>query len=125
MIRRMSPPRTGVSNNRATKRRRVRSGDDGQATAVKLINYQSRGVAPPGSAPALGAGGRWFESSRPDHSTTSLFCRSNLTTCLVEGHMDRFEQFIQERKYLTNVSPRTIQWYRESFKWMANEQPDS
>ena len=29
---------------------------------------QSRGVAQPGSAPALGAGGRWFESSRPDHS---------------------------------------------------------
>src|SRR5437773_4132914 len=27
----------------------------------------SRGVAQPGSAPALGAGGRWFESSRPDH----------------------------------------------------------
>ena len=26
----------------------------------------SRGVAQPGSAPALGAGGRWFESSRPD-----------------------------------------------------------
>jgi hypothetical protein len=27
---------------------------------------RSRGVAQPGSAPALGAGGRWFESSRPD-----------------------------------------------------------
>ena len=26
-----------------------------------------RGVAQPGRAPALGAGGRWFESSRPDH----------------------------------------------------------
>jgi hypothetical protein len=25
-----------------------------------------RGVAQLGSAPALGAGGRWFESSRPD-----------------------------------------------------------
>ncbi len=25
-----------------------------------------RGVAQPGSAPALGAGGRWFESSLPD-----------------------------------------------------------
>ena len=33
-----------------------------------------RGVAQPGSAPALGAGGRWFESSRPDHSLT--FVRS-------------------------------------------------
>ena len=28
---------------------------------------RERGVAQPGSAPALGAGGRWFESSRPDH----------------------------------------------------------
>ena len=27
----------------------------------------SRGVAQPGSAPALGAGGRRFKSSRPDH----------------------------------------------------------
>ena len=27
----------------------------------------SRSVAQPGSAPALGAGGRWFESSRSDH----------------------------------------------------------
>ena len=26
-----------------------------------------RGVAQPGSAPALGAGGRWFKSNRPDH----------------------------------------------------------
>ena len=29
-----------------------------------------RGVAQPGSAPALGAGGRWFESSRPDQIQT-------------------------------------------------------
>ena len=33
----------------------------------KIRVTQSRGVAQPGSAPALGAGGRWFESSRPDH----------------------------------------------------------
>ena len=26
-----------------------------------------RGVAQSGSAPAWGAGGRWFESSHPDH----------------------------------------------------------
>src|SRR5713226_1150458 len=32
----------------------------------KIKGLQSRGVAQPGSAPALGAGGRWFESSRPD-----------------------------------------------------------
>ena len=28
---------------------------------------KSRGVAQSGSAPASGAGGRWFKSSRPDH----------------------------------------------------------
>ena len=27
---------------------------------------EDRGVAQPGSAPASGAGGRWFKSSRPD-----------------------------------------------------------
>jgi hypothetical protein len=30
-----------------------------------------RGVAQPGSAPALGAGGRQFKSDRPDQSKTS------------------------------------------------------
>ncbi len=34
-------------------------------------SQQSRGVAQPGSAPASGAGGRRFESSRPDHSFQS------------------------------------------------------
>src|SRR5262249_18526314 len=29
--------------------------------------FQGRGVAQLGSAPAWGAGGRWFKSSRPDH----------------------------------------------------------
>ena len=29
--------------------------------------HRRRGVAQPGSAPAWGAGGRWFESNRPDH----------------------------------------------------------
>ncbi len=35
-----------------------------------------------------------------------------------------FEQFIRERQFLHNVSPRTIQWYRESFKWLNDEHPD-
>lgn len=26
------------------------------------------------------------------------------------------EQFTQERKYLKNVTPRTLTWYRHSFK---------
>src|SRR5688572_14939886 len=42
-----------------------------QKTAVELGFFKSRGVAQPGSAPALGAGGRWFESSRPDHFSSS------------------------------------------------------
>jgi integrase/recombinase XerD len=37
---------------------------------------------------------------------------------------ERFEQFIKERQFLNNVSPRTLQWYRESFKWLNDEQPD-
>jgi hypothetical protein len=36
-------------------------------TVVRSVELKCRGVAQPGSAPALGAGGRWFESSRPDH----------------------------------------------------------
>jgi len=35
-----------------------------------------------------------------------------------------FEQFIRERQYLHNVSPRTIQWYNEAFKWLQNAEPD-
>ena len=35
-------------------------------TGRRCYNRCSRGVAQPGSAPALGAGGREFESRRPD-----------------------------------------------------------
>lgn len=35
----------------------------------------------------------------------------------------RFEQFIQERKYLVNVSPRTIEWYRASLRWLPTPEP--
>jgi hypothetical protein len=35
----------------------------------------------------------------------------------------QFDRFIHERKYLKNVSPRTLQWYAESFKWLGTEQP--
>src|SRR4051812_36483284 len=37
----------------------------------KIEHLGSRGVAQPGSASALGAEGRWFESSRPDHFSSS------------------------------------------------------
>jgi integrase/recombinase XerD len=35
----------------------------------------------------------------------------------------RFEEFIRERQYLTNVSPGTIEWYRRCLKWMPSESP--
>jgi integrase/recombinase XerD len=30
----------------------------------------------------------------------------------------RFEQFIKERHFLHNVSPRTLEWYRASLKYL-------
>jgi integrase/recombinase XerD len=36
----------------------------------------------------------------------------------------RFEQFIQERKYLRNVTPRTLEWYGEGLRWLVNPSPD-
>jgi integrase/recombinase XerD len=35
----------------------------------------------------------------------------------------RFEQFIKERQYLTNVTPQTIEWYTHSFKWLHSDSP--
>src|SRR5438093_1049842 len=37
-----------------------------QSAIIEKTHHQSRGVAQPGSAPALGAGGRRFKSYRPD-----------------------------------------------------------
>jgi len=34
-----------------------------------------------------------------------------------------FEQFIRERLYLKNVTPRTVEWYRESLRWLPCESP--
>ncbi len=38
--------------------------------------------------------------------------------------MKRFEQFIRERQYLCNVSPRTIDWHSQSLKWLGIEEPN-
>lgn len=35
----------------------------------------------------------------------------------------RFEQFIRERLYLTNVTPATVAWYKHSFKYLPNDSP--
>jgi integrase/recombinase XerD len=37
--------------------------------------------------------------------------------------MQGFQQFIRERQYLHNVSPRTIEWYENSFRWLPCETP--
>jgi integrase/recombinase XerD len=36
----------------------------------------------------------------------------------------RFEQFIQEKKYLANVSPATCEWYKQSLNWLLSPSPD-
>ena len=35
----------------------------------------------------------------------------------------KFGQFIRERKYLSNVSPATVEWYTQSLKWLDIESP--
>ena len=34
-----------------------------------------------------------------------------------------FEQFIRERQYLQNVTPATVEWYKQSFRWLDTESP--
>jgi hypothetical protein len=35
----------------------------------------------------------------------------------------RFEQFVREPQYLTNVSLATLEWYKHSFKWLCTDSP--
>ena len=37
--------------------------------------------------------------------------------------LPKFEQFIRQRQYLTNVSPATLGWYKQSLKWLRSESP--
>lgn len=37
--------------------------------------------------------------------------------------LPRFEQFIRERQYISNVTPATVAWYRNSLKWLPSESP--
>jgi integrase/recombinase XerD len=37
--------------------------------------------------------------------------------------MDRFTDFIRERRYLNNVSASTISWYTHALKWLPSESP--
>jgi len=34
-----------------------------------------------------------------------------------------FDRFIRERKYVSNVSPRTLEWYAWAFRWLPNDHP--
>jgi hypothetical protein len=36
----------------------------------------------------------------------------------------RFTQFIQEKKYLVNVSAATVSWYGQSLRWLTTPAPD-
>lgn len=37
--------------------------------------------------------------------------------------MQRFEQFIREQRLLRNVTPATVEWYRNSFRWLSSDSP--
>jgi integrase/recombinase XerD len=39
--------------------------------------------------------------------------------------MNRVAQFLRERTYLKNVSPRTIEWHQQSLKWLPDELSES
>ena len=39
--------------------------------------------------------------------------------------MERFEEFLNERKYLLNVSPKTIVYYNCAFNGWTKHAPDS
>ncbi|GAC1429691.1 MAG: hypothetical protein NVS1B11_10140 [Terriglobales bacterium] len=36
---------------------------------------------------------------------------------------EKFEAFIRERKYLQNVTPATLDWYKQSLRWLPTESP--
>lgn len=35
----------------------------------------------------------------------------------------RFEQFISEKQYLTNITPATVSWNTFSLRWLTSESP--
>jgi integrase/recombinase XerD len=37
--------------------------------------------------------------------------------------MNRFDEFVRERRYLRNVSPATVSWYTHAFHWLPLESP--
>ena len=57
--------------------------------------FTCRGVAQPGSAPALGAGGRAFESPRPDHIFSDLRARFEIPPVETGGILSYISRFIR------------------------------
>ena len=58
----------------------------GTSTVIRIDGWRcQRGVAQSGSAPALGAGGRWFESSRPEFKSFRFNCLHSLRLCCDRG----------------------------------------
>jgi hypothetical protein len=95
---------------------------------MKAAFSYRRGVAQPGSAPALGAGGPRFKSARPDHSTSHAqlfqphFKIAHLPWRSMFENCPSFRKFIHERKSLSNVSPAIVEWYQQSL-WLCDNQP--
>src|SRR5258708_5361299 len=86
---------------------------DGGGDGIIEESPAGRGVAQPGSAPALGAGGRQFESGRPDHSqVTHLFATfafgapsAPVANCGLLGFLEAPNSY--KIDYIA-LSPRTI-----------------
>jgi hypothetical protein len=53
------------------------------APPKRPASYFRRGVAQPGRAPGSGPGGRWFKSTRPDHSNC-FPCLGSFTSCVAK-----------------------------------------
>jgi hypothetical protein len=65
------PPRVSVVPEVSSIVRRARDCGSRMQTKNDKLSRRLRGVAQPGSAPALGAGGRRFKSSHPDHPSAA------------------------------------------------------
>jgi integrase/recombinase XerD len=59
----------------------------------------------------------WSILHQPFQGFTDCFQFNDWMVCIPA--LEKFEQFIKERIYLKNVSPRTVEWYREAFKWLG------
>ena len=59
-----------------------------------------RGVAQPGSASVWGTGGRWFKSSRPDHTMKKRFKVYYSTTSNLKEGKNSFKIIESKKSYM-------------------------